>query len=159
VSRIGRYIFDGLTVMSLLLFVATVSLWVRTAIGPQLDWFRVAPARSYGIGTERGAVIGFLQREGPSYRDGDLGDTQVRRLGFRYLRITSDGMRRWNWVVPLWLPTAAWAVVPVLRWLRWTRRRRRAARGLCPHCGYDLRATRDRCPECGEVLEPRRDAI
>jgi hypothetical protein len=114
-----------------------------------LNWFRIAERQSYGVGTESSGVIAFLQRERPEYRGGDPADVLFRRWGARYYRVTSDGMRRWNLVVPYWAIAAAAAVLPAALAVRAMRARRRSLSGLCAECGYDLRATPDRCPECG----------
>src|SRR4051812_29458140 len=88
---------------SLLLFAAVCLLWARSETSPQVDWYRITPRRSYGIGTEVGGVIGFLQQARTSYRDNDLADVMINRSGFRYYRITSAGMRRWNLALPFWM--------------------------------------------------------
>ena len=149
-KRFGRITLGGLTALSLLAFAAAAVLWVRSETGPQVDFFVViTPGRSYGLGTEVGAVIGFLQQERPAYRDNDPDDVQWVGAGFRYLRITSDGMRRRNLVLPFWLLMCVSAVLPVGWWLRRLKARRWKRAGRCLTCGYDLRASKDRCPECG----------
>jgi len=97
----------------------------------------------------------FLQREKPAYRWPDAGDVQWVRGGFRYLRITSDGMRRWNLVVPFWVLGILFAAPPGLWWRGRMKVRRRRRLGLCASCGYDLRATPGRCPECGKVVNDK----
>ncbi len=52
-------------------------------------------------------------------------------------------------VLPLWIPTVLFAVLPTLALIRLRRRRKRRRLGLCSRCGYDLRASTGRCPECG----------
>ena len=151
-ERLPHYPDKIITVLSLLLCMATVGLWVQTYAGRQIDFFTViSVSRSYGVGTERGRVIGFLQQERPTYRADDSDDVQFRRAGFRYLRITSNGMRRWNVVLPLWFLTSSAAALPFYWWVRRLVARRKVWLGLCLVCSYDLRATPDRCPECGNV--------
>ena len=63
-------------------------------------------------------------------------------------------------VIPWSYPTlvlSIWpAVVLGLLLHRTLRTRRRRKRGLCLHCGYDLRATPQQCPECGRAaVEPK----
>jgi hypothetical protein len=53
VKQIGRYIFSGLTVLSLVLCVATVGLWVRSYyVSDEIRWLRIVPAKGneYRIG-------------------------------------------------------------------------------------------------------------
>jgi hypothetical protein len=147
-----RRLFTLAAACSALLCLATLFFWVWSEVAAQLDFFVVQSVNtSSGLGTERGALIGFLQRERPSYRDPDPGDVQLVRAGFRYLRITSDGMRRWNLVLPWWLLAGTLLVLPIAWYARRRRDRRRARTGACAVCGYDLRATPERCPECGTV--------
>jgi hypothetical protein len=66
-----------------------------------------------------------------------------------YLRDAPSRRSEWHWWIPYWKLVLLTLIPPAI-WVRsaWIARGR-ARRGLCDHCGYDLRATRDRCPECG----------
>jgi hypothetical protein len=145
-----RRLLNLLTALSLLLCVGVAVLWIRN-LGPPPweDVYVIRPAHSYGVGMEDGGVIAFLQRQRPEYRDNDPADVQTYVGGFRYLRITSAGMRRWNLACPLWALIAATAALPLVRGARHVATAQRRHPGNCPECGYDLRATPDRCPECG----------
>ena len=52
-------------------------------------------------------------------------------FSFYALGLVAAGMR-YRYIARSWEP-----------WQRWTK-------GLCVHCGYDLRASHERCPECGQ---------
>jgi hypothetical protein len=95
----------------------------------------------------------FYQRERSAYAGG-IGTEPARwqMLGFRYVRLPNSPYGRgWAVAVPLWSLLLLLAVWPA--WHLWTVRRdgpeKRRRRGLCAHCGYDLRASAERCPECG----------
>ena len=58
----------------------------------------------------------------------------------------------WSVRLPLLVPIALFAILPVIEVFRWIRRGYRHEHGLCQSCGYDLRASTCRCPECGAEI-------
>jgi hypothetical protein len=95
-------------------------------------------------GPEARGVVGFwvVRRTTPApLRPGQRPDYDVRDV-----------------FVPYWFLAAVTGVLPLLQLVRALRRRARRRRGLCVHCGYDLRETSGRCPECGTTAAPARRA-
>jgi hypothetical protein len=171
--RTWRIFPNALTMLSLVLCLASAALWVRSYWRvDEFSWYEPQPhaaeapfltADSGGGGL--GMTIGFNSvdvmrgwlvegrrwdarpEESIVYADGRL----ANGWGFGHGSQRSAG-GRWIWIVfPLWLPTILFATLPLARGALFIRRRRRVREGHCRKCGYDLRATPDRCPECGSA--------
>jgi 4-amino-4-deoxy-L-arabinose transferase-like glycosyltransferase len=171
VKRLRRIIFNGLTVLSLLLCVATSALWVRSywVDETMARWSKHTTGYNFLIGSAGGIV--HFERLAGSFEPNYPNDVPRSPLEYEYSRqpyrrgkIYDVGWQpdasvpfRHFWfefgtqpfiAVPHWSVVALFTVLPLTCFHRHARRR-----GLCPHCGYDLRATPDRCPECG--VEPK----
>jgi hypothetical protein len=147
-----RHLVNLLTLLSLLLCVTFVVLSVRSLRGPPWDEaYAVRATESYGVGMEYAGAIAFLQRLRPEYGDNDPDDVWIDGGGFRYVRITSAGMRRWNLALPAWFLVVITAALPLARTARRMGTRNRRRPGHCPACGYDLTGNVSGvCPECGK---------
>src|SRR5688572_23395667 len=167
-----RRLLNGLTALSLLLFVAAAALWVRSyfateavGFGRVLDGAAGRTLSISGAGWARGRLVLVLVQDLPS----ELSPEYARPF---YLRQPPQELRRdrpspslWNRlgfflldrpehgvILPLWALAIVAAVLPIHRAAAFARARKRRRIGVCPSCGYDLRATPDRCPECGATL-------
>jgi hypothetical protein len=155
-----RRVFTAVSVLSLLLCLATVALWVRSYWrGDFLTCFGSGAYRQFA--SCRGQL--YMQTGPTSLPDGHqwrtggpyyffldgAPTTHYRFLGFEQMSGMiwngAPGRRFSVLVVPYWLFALVLAATPMFRLLR----RPRPVPGLCPNCGYDLRATPERCPECG----------
>jgi len=168
-----RRLFTILSVLSSVLFAATVILWVRSY------W------RTDVIGDDRASTgVEFLTLEGEFAfavlfpkpvqnksslklfweigQPSSLGElakeaTVTQVVGFAIFHDPprpsgSTGDKFWGIALPCWFVMAITGL-PAVSLIR-NRLRRSALRtrlNLCVECGYDLRATPDCCPECGTV--------
>lgn len=172
-KSVARYIFNGLTVLSLLLAIAVAGLWVHAQW--RFDWFEYAPDphRNLGLMLMRKGLHVYSDR--PSVITGNL-LTSSPPYGFSHYSGSAKSDPRpscreweyklgpfwWSWcdggealrtslVMPYW-PLLALAMPLPTSWLaRFFSRRGSRHLGHCLCCGYDLRATPDRCPECGTI--------
>ena len=171
-----RKLFNMVSVVSLLLFMATVGLWARSYyVCDALSRTRLAPD-----GSPRVVTVVFASDTGQlSYqrmtRGGGLAhwpaaEAQARVHGWMR-ETTKPRVRDHAWwprkhhiavalsstaigvgyIMPLWIVTLLLALPGICVASQWALRRRRHQHNLCVDCGYDLRATPDRCPECGAV--------
>ena len=171
----GRRLFTALSVLSLLLCVATLVLWVRSYwrvdVVTRLDgnrWIGIQSAAghfdvSVGQNSESISDSPRLLYYSPDpnrtvpmqvfaeFIRNTAGIKTAWFLGFGYLFAeTSRGSLR-GFGVPDWFLALLFAILPALRLRAAIRSRRRRRAGHCPRCGYDLRATPERCPECGHL--------
>jgi hypothetical protein len=178
-KRLRRFLFHVATLLSFLIFLATVSIFVwsefvgeyvtkthfdlpgNRCVCTSIDWARGRLAFERTI---------FVYMPGKAREVFPLDHDSIE-----YTRLVptpgSPIVTKWLWFNhtiggPVLIDSAVIqsdflihtallfipaAILPFF-WIRRFVRNRRAKRiGLCLRCGYDLRATPDRCPECGGV--------
>lgn len=178
-----RHAFTTVSACSLLLFIATCVLWVRSyRTWDRVERYRLEPGGPNvlnGIGTGWPGTINYgrVQLDDPSKQRWPrtskpwhwvheprppMGQYQRKWsfLGFEAWDLpvhpTNGGGRVRGFQIPMWslvLPFGILSTPVLMRARRWRRARRRRRAGQCPTCGYDLRASPETCPECGRPAQ------
>jgi hypothetical protein len=171
VKRLRRIILNALTVLSLLLCVATTGLWVRSYRAYDEIGFAKGDRWSAMVASSRGGILcGFrgtysepVEQHGwwrhrylANPFDFSWGSLPGFYVLFDHCGFALEGakMNQTHYhmvIVPTWFILLVMFSLPFQWWRQHRRDSKRKLLGLCGNCGYDLRATPDRCPECGTI--------
>jgi hypothetical protein len=153
-GTVRRRAFTIATLSSLLLAALTIHLWARSYrhVGPsEADSLNFTHSDPYWWAISDPGRLTFCHQVG---KDWDSPTAKVQFLGLEYASSWVGKSCLVNLLVPYWMILAPLLILPAAQLrasVRDQRSRRRTRRGLCGHCGYDLRGSRDRCPECGAL--------
>jgi hypothetical protein len=170
VRTLRQRLFASVTVLSLILCLATVGLWVRSYWKENsLDYCHLSGQfGTLALYSELGRIHAHRFEFDPDHVSPmkrwvyqsqlSLRDPYVPRPMFQVERYDPNAYASravWSLLFPHWLPALLFAVAPAC-WLLgpWRRQAKRGKLGLCLNCGYDLRASPERCPECGTAASP-----
>ena len=155
-KRFRRYIFNTLTVISLLLLLATVGLWVRGSLTRSNDLIVIWYSPELYVISEKEHIlrIAILELYQGNLPPGKYRVPMDKLLGFTYWNGTTAGRHGFTSLgIPHWFLTLIFAILPPIWLFKWRKRRRLARVGKCPSCGYDLTGNESGvCPECGKSI-------
>ena len=163
-----RRLFNILAAVSLVLCIAFLTAWVRSSYAQEWIGYNSASGPMLAVGWGDGQLFAKY-RLGTSIKPLPGGDgwrvfsgppaplvpPQVAPHSFFHAFRTGGGMT----VVPFWLPVLISLLAVTSAMAPVARRLQRRYRGLCLHCGYDLRASTDRCPECGTAIPAKVEVV
>lgn len=168
--RIARYIFNALTVLSLVMCIWVANGWVRSYVYRDYAFIGVGKWHlTYESCKGRILVTGirnFILNGGHRWDLHPADDLRVGEFCEHHVGAVDWTWTSWNtmsgvvvsrreFAAPYWLGILVLAA-PAIVYVMHTRvgslvKRGRLKQGLCTTCGYDLRATPERCPECGTI--------
>lgn len=167
---IRRYLASFLALLMLLLAIALLILWPRSAGGADVLAAFGPGGRISGLVSSEGQLVLVLSNvQLDDRRAGTIHTLSLDDADTRTLRtaIEGDGSRLWKQLgfllkvqphdafsifpdkwhfalgAPHWTVAILSLILPFMRLRRWRIGCRRARRGQCLQCGYDLRATAD----------------
>ena len=148
--RTRRYIFNTLTVVSLLLTQVAVGLWVLTLNQPK--GFSIQSVWVWSFGSS----IGISWAEPWVYGTSRLlpAISEYSAAGFQYeTRGFYGSFAQWSLKLPHWFFTLIFAIGPTIWFIKW-RKRKTLGLNICSGCSYDLTGNQTgQCPECGHTIE------
>jgi hypothetical protein len=151
-----RLLFHILSTFSLLLCLTSIVFWYRSHHITH-DSLKIADSINIRTTSPRYWIVTHPNNLTLCRQVGKNWDHPLKEfkfVGLKFGGLYGQGSMLWNLIIPFWMLTSLFALLPlceVPRLIRFLTKSVRSTRGLCLSCGYDLRASPSRCPECGQA--------